>query len=108
MKPGLPRIDDEKCHIQTHPQLETGHHALTARSSSLRCVSAAEHQTAEQYSKLAGQNTESISQDAIYHETLAMTSSRYQIFAKLLHQLRPSQRLEPVILSKYVEEYEQM
>ena len=34
--------------------------------------------------KLAGQNPESISQEAINHETLARTSSRYQVFAKLL------------------------
>ena len=34
--------------------------------------------------KLAGKKTESISQEAIYQETLAMTSSRYQVFAKLL------------------------
>ena len=47
---GQPRIYDKKCHTQTHPQLETGA-PLTARSISLRCVSAAEHQTEEQHSK---------------------------------------------------------
>ena len=48
------------------------------------CVSAAEHHTAEQYSKTAGQKSESISQEAIYHGTLARTSSRYQVFEQLL------------------------
>ena len=47
---------------------------LTARFSSLRCVSAADHKTAEQYSKNC---QESISQETLYHETLARTSSRY-------------------------------
>ena len=49
---------------------------LTTRSSSLRCVSAAEHHTAEQYStpKLVGQNARSISQKLIYHGTLIRTS----------------------------------
>ena len=45
---------------------------LTARSSSLSTL------------KLAGQNPESISQEAIYHGTPARTSSRYQVFEKLL------------------------
>ena len=44
---------------------------LTARSSSLRCVSAAEHQTVEQYSKTGRTKPKSISQEAIYHGTLA-------------------------------------
>ena len=39
---------------------------LIARSISLKCILAAEHHTAEQYSKGAGQNPESISQNAIY------------------------------------------
>ena len=59
---------------------------LIARSSSLRCVLAVEHQTAEQYSKTAGQNPESISHEAIYHGTLARTSSTYQVFEKLLQK----------------------
>ena len=54
----MPRIDDEQCHTQTHPQLGTGHHWLHGPRSSLRCVSAAEYHTAEQYSKRAGQNPE--------------------------------------------------
>ena len=55
---------------------------LTARSSSLRCVSAAKHRTAEQCSTPAGQKSKSISQEVIYHGTLARTSSRYQVFEK--------------------------
>ena len=46
----MPRIEDEQCHTQTHIQLETIS-PLTARSSSLRCVSAAKLHTAEQYFK---------------------------------------------------------
>ena len=34
--------------------------------------------------KLAGQNPESISQEAVYHGTLARISARYQVFEKLL------------------------
>ena len=44
---------------------------LTTRSCSLKCVSAAEHHTAEQYSKTGGKNSVSISQEAIYHGMLA-------------------------------------
>ena len=43
----LPQIDDVECHAQKHPQFRNGHHALTTRSSSLWCVSAAGHNTAE-------------------------------------------------------------
>ena len=57
---------------------------LTTRSSSLRRVSAAEHHTQNSTPKLAGQTSESISQEAIYHGTLARSSSRYQVFEKLL------------------------
>ena len=57
---------------------------LTARSSSLRYVSAAEHQTAEQYSKTGRTKPRKHSQEAIYHGTLTRTSSRYQVFEKLL------------------------
>ena len=57
---------------------------LTARSSSSRCVSAAEHHTAEQYYKTGGANSENLSQEAINHGTLARTSSRYKFFEKLL------------------------
>ena len=57
---------------------------LTTRSSSLRCVSAAEHPSAEQSPKQARQTPESISQEAIYHGILARTSSRYHVFEKLL------------------------
>ena len=64
---------------------------LTARSSSLRCVSAADSEPSTRLQnntpKLAGQNPESISQEALYHETLARTFSRYQVFAKLLWKL---------------------
>ena len=49
---------------------------LTARFSSLRCVSAAKHHTAEQYSKMGRTKPESISQEVIHHGTLARTSSR--------------------------------
>ena len=59
---------------------------LTARSSSLRCVSAAKHYTAEQYFKKGQEkNLGSISQEVIYHGTLARTSSTYQVFKKLLY-----------------------
>ena len=44
--PVRPQIDDEQ---YTHPVRKRA--PLTTRSSSLRCVSAAEHHTAEQYSK---------------------------------------------------------
>ena len=44
------QIDNEQCHTQTHPQVKKCS-SLTARWISLRCVSAAEHHTAEQYSK---------------------------------------------------------
>ena len=47
--------------------------ALTVRSSSLRFVSAAENHTAST-PKRAGQNPESISQEATYHGTLERTS----------------------------------
>ena len=57
---------------------------LTARSSSLRCVSAVEHQTAEQYSKTGRTKPQRHLPRTLYHETLARTSSRYQVFAKLL------------------------
>ena len=56
----------------------------TARSSSLRCVSADEHHTPEQYSKRTCQNPESISREAIYHGALARTSSRCHVFEKLV------------------------
>ena len=46
----LPRIDYEQCHPQNTPPVRN-RTSLTARSSSLRCVSSAEHNTAEQYSK---------------------------------------------------------
>ena len=57
---------------------------LTTRFSSLRCVSAAEHQTAEQYYKTFKTKHLNISQEAIYHGTIARTSSRYQAVEKLL------------------------
>ena len=41
---------DEQCHTQTHPQLGTGHHWQHGEAV-LSCVLAAEHHTAEQYSK---------------------------------------------------------
>ena len=44
-----PQIQDEQYHTQSHPQLRK-QAPLTIRSSSLRCVSDAEHLTAEQYS----------------------------------------------------------
>ena len=52
----------------------------TTQSSSLMCVSAAEHHIAKQ----AEQNPESISQETVYHRILARTSSRYQAVEKLL------------------------
>ena len=59
---------------------------LTTLSNSLRCVSAAEHHTAEHSTpKRAGQKPESITQEAIIME--ARTSSRYEAFEKLLSKL---------------------
>ena len=55
--------------------------ALTTRSSCLRCVSAAEQNSSP---ILATQNPGSISQEAIYHGILTMTSLRHQTFEKLL------------------------
>ena len=81
----MPRIDDGQCHTQTHHQLKTGHHWLHVARPSTRLQNSTP--------KLAGQNTESISQEAIYHGTLARTSSRYQVFEKLL--------LTSLFLSKY-------
>ena len=57
---------------------------LAARFSSLRFVSEPNTRLQNNTPKLAGQNHESISQEALHHETLATTSSRYQVFAKLL------------------------
>ena len=60
---------------------------LTTRSSSLRCVSAADHHTAEQYTtKRLGQNLERISQEEINHGIHAMASSRQQDTKQLLRK----------------------
>ena len=78
-------VTDRRCamsHSNTAPVRNRA--PLTAWSSSLRYVSATEHPTAEQYFKRTEQNLESISQEAIYHGTLGRTSSRYQVFEKLL------------------------
>ena len=56
---------------------------LTTRSSSLRCVSAAEHYVAAQYSRTGRTILQNISQEAIYHGILARTS-RCKAFEKLL------------------------
>ena len=56
-------------------------------SNSFRCVSAAEHHTAEQYSKTdrrKPRKNQRITQEEIYHGILARTSSRFQTFKKLL------------------------
>ena len=45
----MPWIDNKKCHLNTPPVRNQA--PLTAQSSSLRCVSASEHQAADQYSK---------------------------------------------------------
>ena len=45
------QTDDVQGHNQTLPQLRNWHHYMTTRSSSIRCVSAVEHHTAEQCSK---------------------------------------------------------
>ena len=58
---------------------------LTAWSSSLRCVLQPSTRLQNSTPKLAGQNPKSISQEAIYHGTFERTSSRYQVFEKLLH-----------------------
>ena len=62
---------------------------LAAWSSSLKGVyhqpsTALKNTTA----KTTGQNSESIFQEAIYHGTLARTSSRYQVFEKLIWRSR--------------------
>ena len=56
---------------------------LTMRSSSLKCVLAAERQTAEQYSKTGWVKRRKHLVRAIYHEILARTSSGFQVFEKL-------------------------
>ena len=56
---------DDQCHTQKNPIRNRA--PLTARSSSLRYVSAAEHHIAEQYGG-----------------TLSMTWSRYLVFENLL------------------------
>ena len=76
---------DRRCarsHSNTPPVKKLS--PLTTRSSSLRCVSAAEHQTEEQYSKTGKTKPYSISQEAVYHGILARISSRYQAVEKLL------------------------
>ena len=50
---------------------------LTDRSSSVRCVSAAEHHTTEQFFKTGGQNPESISQEVIYLLTKVQLKNLY-------------------------------
>ena len=60
---------------------------LTAQSSTLRCVLAAEHHTARQYFKMHSpeHNHNNISyKDAVYHQLLARSFSRYQDFKKKL------------------------
>ena len=53
---------------------------LTARSSSLRCVSAAEHHTAEQYSQTGRRKLRlHLYREAIYHGILARTSIKIQL-----------------------------
>ena len=69
----LLRIDDEKCHTQTHPQLETGNHWLHGQV--VKGVYRQQSTTLQNSTKkLAGQNPESISQEAIYHGTLTVPS----------------------------------
>ena len=77
-------IDRRWAISQSNTQPVMNRAPLTARSSSLRCVSAAEHHTAKQYKKRSGQNSGSISQEVIYHRTLARTYWRYKVFEKLL------------------------
>ena len=60
---------------------------LTARSSSLRCEWLLSTTLKNSSPKWTGQNPKSISQEAIYHETLDRTSSRYQVFEKLFWKL---------------------
>ena len=60
---------------------------LTARSSSLRCDRQPSTRLQNNTPKLLGQNPESIPQEALCHETLARTSSRYQVLSKLLWKL---------------------
>ena len=57
---------------------------LITWTSSLKCVSAAEHHTAEISPKRAGQTFERISQEVIYHGILANASLKYQRRAKML------------------------
>ena len=59
-------------HSDTPPVIKRA--PLTRRHSSLKCISAAEHHFAESAPKRAGQNTESISQEAIHQEILAKTN----------------------------------
>ena len=68
----------------TSQETGTTDYTVITLSSSLGCVSAGEHHNAEKYSKTGSTNHESISQRATYHGKLAMTSSRYQSFEKLL------------------------
>ena len=71
----LLQIDDEQGHIQLTPVKKLA--PLTTRSSTLRCVSADEHYTAEQHSKTGRTKPRSIFQEAIYPGILARTSTRY-------------------------------
>ena len=79
----MPQIDDVQCLSQTHPQLNNGTTDYT-RSSNLKCVSAPSTTLEERTPNWAGQNPESIFQEAINHGILSRTSSRYQAFEKLL------------------------
>ena len=56
----------------------------TKRTSSLWCVSAAEHHTAEQYSKTGRTKSRKHFPRSDLSWPLAMTSSRYNVFEKLL------------------------
>ena len=79
----LLQIDDEQCHTQTHPQFEYKHqwlHGQVVLGVNRQPSTTLQNSTP----KLAGQNPESISQQAIYRGILARTSSRYQVFEKLL------------------------
>ena len=63
-------------------------------SNSFRCVSAAEHHTAEQYSKTdrrKPRKNQRITQEEIYHGILARASSRFQYQSQYIKVIRPSQ-----------------
>ena len=83
----LPQINDVQGHNQASHLLNKKQAPVTTRSSNLRCVPAAEHYIAKQYSKTGRTKPRKHLPRATYHEILARTFSRYQGSEKLLWKL---------------------